>query len=173
MVDTAELGSQPKKTLHAIFDFLDVSQPDMDTWPMRVFRRRCPRFFGITSSKQYQFHKNDASASLGSSATPVEPNVRNDIYNNADADGIKDCESYLPMRNETRCVAHEQLGLMCRSVIYDAHLSPVFLLAEIFFHLEGLLCCLYFCLSFSAALEKFYAPHNARLYKLLEKNYGW
>ena len=102
MVDTAELGSQPKKTLRTIFEFLDVSQPDMDTWPSHVFRRRCPRFFGITSSKQYQFHTNDASA-----YTPVEPNVRNDIYNNADADRIKDCESYQPMRNETRCVAQD------------------------------------------------------------------
>ncbi len=28
-------------------------------------------------------------------------------------------------------------------------------------------------LRFSAALEEFYAPHNARLYKLLGKDYGW
>ena len=105
MLDTFELGSQPKETLRTVFDFVGVSQPDMSTWPSHVFRRRCPRFFGITSSKEYHYHSDDGSLLIDGASMVVGSGAQIAVHENAIDDrftNIKDCESYPPMNNGTR-----------------------------------------------------------------------
>ena len=105
MLDTVELGSQPKETLRKVFDFVGVSQPDMTTWPSHVFRRRCPRFFGITSSKEYHYHSDNGSLLIGGASMGFGSGAHIDADEQAVDDNFtntKDCDSYPPMRNETR-----------------------------------------------------------------------
>lgn len=110
MLESAELGAQPRETLRGVFEFLQLPQPDMTAWPPGVFRRCCPKDFGVRASKQY----SGGGANTGSSsAASVDTNT-------------KACEGYAPMEAGTR-----------------------------------------------AALQEFYAPHNAQLYKLLGRNYDW
>jgi hypothetical protein len=104
VLETAELGSKPRETLRKVFDFIGVSQPDMNAWPAHVFRRRCPRFFGITSSKEYHYRDDDSSLIDGASMV-ADSGAHIDTDKKAvDSHGThtKDCESYPPMRNETR-----------------------------------------------------------------------
>lgn len=85
----------------------------MSAWPPHVFRRRCPRFFDIESSKQYHYH-DDAGSLTGSASMAVGPGAPNAADHNAVDDGratsTKDCESYPPMRNETRCATCNQFA---------------------------------------------------------------
>lgn len=110
VIDTVELGSHPQETLRKVFTYLDVSQPDINAWPPQVFRRRCPRFFGIKTNKEYRYH-SDASKLVAS-----DSGTHNHYDSNA-ADWVtntKDCESYPPMRNQTRCA----------TILTDAYQPP-------------------------------------------------
>ena len=92
VIDSEQLGSRPKEVLAGVFDFLQLSQPSMESWPPSTFGRICPRYFGITSSKRY-----GAAPSHGLAVGAASPG--------AELRSTKPCERYPPMAQRTRCVA--------------------------------------------------------------------
>jgi hypothetical protein len=91
----------------------------MSAWPPEVFRRRCPRFFGVTASKQYHhghtasLHANDTTTTTtttGSTAALVDGDGGFGADRSSISDtNTKDCESYPPMLPETRWVGYARM----------------------------------------------------------------
>ena len=91
---------------------------------------------------------------------PGAPNAADHNAVDGRATSTKDCESYPPMRNETRCATCNQF-------------APSLLSRPLFLSFCGTVVQAVAINRCRVALEEFYAPHNARFYKLLGKDYGW